>query len=509
MPSKLHNLVLHSPGTLGLNTQDSDGVQDPRYSIVSNNAVIAKNGLLEARKGAKRTHATAATGTPILDVVYSYVLDDGSEFILSAGGNKIWSGTSPLADETGALTITADDWQFQTYKGEVFGYQSGHAPIFWDGAAATFALLSSKGTAAGLVNSHCHLSAFGRSWVVDTTSLTQINYSDLLVPEDFSTGSSGTIDLDTVWPYTNDTIVAMAAHNNYLIIFGERSIVVYANADDVTNLALVEVIPNMGCVARDSIQNIGDDLFFLANDGVRSLKRTILQDNMPQTEISKDIRDDIIESIGNATLTSVRSTYNEKEGFYIINFPGDKQYICDVRKASEGHYRWTTWTGAFYGLATSNTTSDTLYIGLDGGYLATYDEYNDTDTSTGNVDKTYIVEYKTAWIDSGLQSIKAIWKKAAWYIGTVLDVQFVASWGFEFLETEHSYTANVPSSGNALYGSAVYGTDVYSGGYEKQKIDIPLSGTGSVIRLGAEYVVNGGKVAFNKIDLFMKSGRVT
>ena len=508
MPSRLQNLVLQSPGTLGLNTQDSDTVQDPKYSTVSNNTVISKNGLLECRKGAKRTNATAATGTPTIDVVYSYVDDQGNEDIISTGGNKIWTATAPLVDDTGALTVTGDDWQFQTYKGEVFGYQAGHVPIYWDGGAGNFVTIASKGTSAGIVNSHCHHAAFGRSWVVDTTSLTQINYSDLLIPEDFTGGSSGSIDLDTVWPYSNDTITAIASHNNNLIIFGNRSIVIYGNADNVFDLYLVEVIANIGCVARDSIQNIGDDIFFLANDGVRSLKRTILQENMPLAEISEPIRDDLISSINSATLTSVRSTYNEKEGFYLLNFPGDQQYVCDVRLATQNIYRWTTWDGDFYGVATSNTTSDDLYIGLADGFLATYEGYYDTDTSDGSVDQTYISKFRTGWIDSGLQSSKGIWKRLTWYIGTLFDMQFTTTWAFDFNESEYSFTNSIETSGQAVYGTAVYGTAVYAGNYDKQIVRVPLSKTGSIIRLGNQVVVDGDKFSFNKADLFMKTGHI-
>ena len=263
----LRSITLQSPGTLGLNTQDSDDVQDPRFCTQAVNCVIAKNGLLESRKGFGKLNGSAATGTPTLDVVYSLIKNDGTEVIVSAGGNKLWSGTTSLADETGALTVTVDNWQFQNYAGEVFGYNGTDAPVYWDGAAAAFLTIASKGTAAGVVASGVHLSAYGRSWVVDTTTISQINYSDLLVPEDFNGGSSGTIDLNVVWPYSNDEIIALAAHNNNLIIFCKKSIVIYANANNINNIYLVEVIKDIGCIARDSVQNIGDDILFLSKDG--------------------------------------------------------------------------------------------------------------------------------------------------------------------------------------------------------------------------------------------------
>lgn len=514
--ARLNSITLQSPGTLGLNTQDQDSIQDHRYSTQALNCVISRNGLLEARQGAKALNGSAATGTPALDVVFSYVEDDGTENIISTGGNKLWVGTTSLTDKTGTLTVTADNWQFQNYAGEVFGYQSGHAPIFWDGGAGAFVLLSTHAGAAGLVNSKCHLSAFGRSWVVDTTTVSQINYSDLLVPADFTNGSAGTIDLNTVWPYSNDTITALAAHNNNLIIFCEKSIIIYGNAHDINNLYLIEVIRDIGCVARDTIQNIGDDIFFLANDGVRSLARTIIQDNMPQSEVSENIRDDLIDTINSATLTSVRSTYNEKQGFYVLNFPEQAtQYVCDVRLATQDIFRWTVWSGAFYGVETSKANTNNFYIGLDGGFLANYDSYYDTDTSTGVVDQTYIVKFRSSWFhpatlsNQWINGMQAIWKKAKLWLATIGTVQAKLLWSFDFNDQDKSLSKEVTGIGGSKYGSFKYGSGTkYGGTLLKQNISYTLKGVGEVVRVGFQSVIDGKQLAFNRILLFYKNGRI-
>lgn len=497
---------MQSPGTLGLNTQDQDSVQDPRYATQALNCVISKNGLLESRQGSSKLNGTAATGTPTFDVVYSYMEDDGTEHIILAGGNKLWEWASPsMVDLTGALTVTSDDWQFHTYKGEVFGYNGVDAPIYWDGSGAAFLTIASKGTAAGIVSSAAHLSAFGRSWVVDTTSPSTINYSDLLVPEDFTNGSAGTIDLNSVWAQSNDTIVALAVHNNNLVIFCQRSIVIYGSADYINNLYLVEVISSNGCIARDSIQTVGNDIFYLANDGVRSLSRTVLQDNMPMGQISSPIRDDMIHDINGCDTTKVRSTYNEQQGFYLINFPNasnvDVVWCCDVRLADQGIFRWTDWNLQAWGLATSNSTDDALYFGMAGGFLGKYDEYLDLASS-------YVMKYRSAWTDIGAQTSKCIWKKALWYIASLVNVQATTTWSFDFNETEDSQSKDIVGSPAPVYGTAVYGTDYYGGNYEKQQLSYQLSKSGSIIRLGFQATVNGGKFAFNKIDLFFKAGRI-
>jgi len=505
--ASLRSITLQSPGTLGLNTQDQDDVQDPRYALQADNCVIAKNGLLQSRKGFGKINAAAATGTPELDAVFSYVEDDGTEHIISTGGNKIWVGKASLVDETGALTVTDDNWQFQNYQGEVVGYNGTNPPIYWDAVLADFAALSAHAvwTVGGLVNSKCHLSAYGRSWVVDTTSPSVINYSDLLGPASFSAGSAGTIDLNTVWPYSNDTITCLAAHNNNLIIFCQKSIVIYGNANDINNLFLVEVIKDTGCIARDSVQNIGDDIFFLSKDGVRSLARTILQDNMPQKEISDGIRDDILISIAAETPGLIRSTYNEKQGFYLINFPSvPETWVCDVRKAEQGIFRWTRWDTQLYGLATG--ADNTLYGGLAGGWLSEYDGYNDTDTSDGSEDKPYVMKFRTAWFDPGAEEHKLVWKNMRWYTALGTTFTMVMTWAYDFLTNERSYSTSAAVVAGSTYGAGVYGTTVYGGVTSRELIKIPMKGTGSIIKIGFQASINGAVAGFNKVALFFKPG---
>ena len=91
--------------------------------------------------------------------------------------------------------------------------------------------------------------------------------------------------MKSVWGF--DEIVALESFNGKLIIFGKNNIAIYNDPFDpsATTFALDEVIQGVGCVARDSVQAFGDDVLFLAADGVRSLNRTKIQDKMPLTDV--------------------------------------------------------------------------------------------------------------------------------------------------------------------------------------------------------------------------------
>ena len=120
-----------------------------------------------------------------------------------------------------------------------------------------------------------------------------VYYSDTLLGHKFTGGASGSVDLKTVW--SGDEITALASFMGKLVIFGKNNIVIYNNPWDpsAASFQLDEVIEGVGCVARDSVQVIGDDIVFLSSSGVRSLARTMVQDKMPLTDLSLAIKDEI------------------------------------------------------------------------------------------------------------------------------------------------------------------------------------------------------------------------
>ncbi len=112
----------------------------------------------------------------------------------------------------------------------------------------------------GLSN-NCVISAYGRTWSANNaTSKSTVQFSDLLSGHVLSTGTAGTLDVSQVWPNGADEIVSLAAHNNFLIVFGRRQILIYSNATDPNNLTLSDAITGIGCVARDSVVATGGDV---------------------------------------------------------------------------------------------------------------------------------------------------------------------------------------------------------------------------------------------------------
>ena len=221
------------------------------------------------------------------------------------------------------------------------------------------------------------LAAYGRLWTADfSNDKSTIYWSDLLIGHDWSGGTSGSIDISKVWPDGYDEIVALAAHNGLLIIFGKHSIVVYSGAEAPATMALSDTVAGVGCVDRDTVQHTGTDVLFLSHTGLKSFSRTTQQKSLPISSLSGNITKDIIALLQNET-EFFRSVYSPEEGFYLLTFTGqDVTYCFDVRGTLEnGSYRVTRWPSTKF-TAYTRLDDGTLYVGTVNG-ISTYTGYSD------------------------------------------------------------------------------------------------------------------------------------
>ena len=267
MASQLQNITIAAPAFSGLNTQDSPLGLDSSWASVADHCVIDRYGRIGARKG--------------IDIVT----------VFSTGNNKIFSGTTSLTDETpGSYTVNADNWKIVSLANKCYFFQAGQEPLVYSTASGDVEAMTGVSGYAGTVKQGNEvLAAFGRLWVADIAGDKQkIYWSDLLDGLKWSGGSSGSIDLSNHWPKGYDEIVSIAAHNNFLIVFGKESILMYSGAGSPASMVLSDTTDSVGCSARDSVHAVGPDLLFLSAGGLRSLGRTIQENSLPMTDVNTD-----------------------------------------------------------------------------------------------------------------------------------------------------------------------------------------------------------------------------
>ena len=581
MATKLLPVQIRSPGRLGLNTQSSSLGLGPEWALFLDNSVFDDLGRIAARKGMLKVTTTPISGNPTLDQTFEYKEDASTEHIITVdnANGKLYTGTTTLSEKTGTLSFSNTNWQFANFNGKVIGASQNQFPIYWDAsgnfetvhsqhsnwaASTAYALgatvkavtsatqeryfvCTSAGTSGGseptfpsaegatvvdsgatwttvkMPKGNCILSGFGRLWAVDSDKTT-IRFSAFNNDKLWDTqNGGGTIDLVNNFAFSKDEVEAIAVFNNQLIVFGKDNIAIFSNAVVPTTLALNDSIVGMGCIARDSIQNIGSDIIFLSEDGLRALSRTIELEKMPAQDLSKNIRTELLEFISTKDKAKIRSLYAQVEGFYLL-LVGSTVYMFDFKDLIASPKtldvplpkiaRWLEMEPQSLAVAKDGI----IYFGKD-GYISKYSGYKDSILSGGSVSQVaYNFKYRSNWLDFGFIDPQAAGlykmpKKIKMTVneGSTYDINFF--WAFDYVNRDFRQKATAISSDlvstGSQWGTAEWNLAEWSGdALSVDTVPAQLSGSGQNIQYGFDISINGANVAVSQVELLIKIGRV-
>ena len=342
-----------APAFFGLNTQESGVTLQEGFALKADNSVIDKQGRLSARKGWETISKSLDgidNGNVNINLVgmTNFVDITGLATRINWSDTSFYKGTKDLTTLTPTTTDTLveGNWQSATLNDHQYFYQRGYLPLIYTNTSGSEQFESyavHSPATAGFPSANTVLAAYGRLWAADTlTNKTTVYFTDVLNGHKFNGGTSGTLDISSVLTQGMDEIVALGAHNGFLIIFCKNNIIIYSDGDNfqsamtTTSLTLVEVIEGVGCIARDSVQNTGGDILFLSSAGVRSLSRTIQEKSQPMRDVSKNVRDDVIFALQLEDVDNVKSVYAPSDSFYLLSLPATAQTFCfDTRTELE------------------------------------------------------------------------------------------------------------------------------------------------------------------------------
>jgi hypothetical protein len=510
MAEQLLTTSIQAPGFMGLNRQDSSIGLDNGFATVADNCVIDKFGRIGARKGWTPEHELLASLADDVKAIGELIDNSGNSYIVAAGSNKLFTLVGSTLTEITyggggtAPTISDDHWQMAPLNGVLYLYQVGHDPLVFEPAVSTttYKRVSEKTGYLGTVqNANCAISAYGRIWSANTAvDKNTVQFSDLLAGHVLTTGTSGTLNVAQIWPNGADEIIALAAHNGFLMIFGRRQILIYSNAQDPAALTLADAISGVGCVARDSVVVTGGDVLFLSDSGVRSIMRTVQEKSAPMREISLNIKDDLIQDIGQEDFASVKAVYSDKEAFYLLSLPQSNVTYCfDMRTSLQnGASRVTTWP-KYSPKAFCYTRNKRILLGHN-RYIGKYASYLDNDA-------TYRLKYYTNYFDFGSPTAIKILKKVNMTFVGGNGYNITIKYGFDYSNTYYARNLSLGEIPYAEYGTSEYSIGQYTAGivYDNQQIN--ASGTGNVLQLGVEALIDNTELSIQKIDCYVKAGR--
>ena len=154
-------------------------------------------------------------------------------------------------------------------------------------------------------------------------------------------------------------IVAIKSFRDVLYIFGTNNIRKLAG-DNISNFVLQEVTDDLGCLASDSVIEIGGDLLFLSQDGLRPISGNDKIGDVNLETVSKDIQSiftDIVFDIDLEGLNAV--VIRQKTQFRYFFAAADSQGIIGgFRQTPNGlQFEYSQMVGI------TATCSDSGYIG--------------------------------------------------------------------------------------------------------------------------------------------------
>lgn len=503
------------PGFKGLNTQKSGALLGPEWATKLTNSIIDASGRLGARQG-----WTNISGTPAAEAFRNgieYIKQDGTKKYLMTTDAKVYDSldANTWSNVTGTAVFTTGHWYLQNFNDFVIGFQAGYKALIYNGTTSSQVVdVDAPTGGVGTV-------AFGRVWQTSSDN-SVLWYSDLL--DHTAWGAASFFDLSSVWP-GNDTITAVTAFNNLLVIFGHRNIVVFNDPTGSVvgmtpaNMRVIDTIPGIGCFSQFTVQHVNGDIWFLDDSReLRSFNRLMVEQKSGNVaKLSINVSDRLRDSIdnGNFNTSFIRSGFSPRNRFYLLSLPvrSAPATLDEVGSCFCFDTRGFLDDGSARVMGIWDQLVPTVIIPESDGDLALCltTKTGKVGHYTSNQDDTasYHMTYESGWIDVTQQNYVLILKRISGRFFFNLNTTIFLKWAWDFstIFTTKQIDFTI-SGGTGLWGSGEWGIAEWGGGVDLQERNIPGAGTGQYIKIGAEAVIDGGQFAIQEIDLLAKVGRL-
>jgi len=303
-------------------------------------------------------------------------------------------------------------------------------------------------------------------------------------------------------------VVQIKPFRDNMFVFGSNNIKkITVNASNA--FALENVTTNIGCVARDSVLEIGGDLMFLSPDGFRPVAGTSRVGDVELEALSKPIQSTLVDLIANedmSELTGVVIRSKSQVRYFVtskvgnsIQVPGESVGIIGGLTNSSGSIGWEF--GQLLGIRASCCTSD--YVGTTELILhgdadgKVYKQDNGTSFNGANI----ISVYSTPYLDFGETEQRKELRKINTFVRAEgpfemnLAVDF--DWGDYETSVPNTYTQASLGAPTTYAGRGVTynGTNVVYGGASKPVMTSDIQGSGFSVR--ATFVTDGQSEPFS------------
>lgn len=318
----------------------------------------------------------------------------------------------------------------------------------------------------------------------DPAHPTKLFFSAPLAETDFATSNgAGVISVGF-------DIVAIKPFRDVLYIFGTNSIK-SLKGTSTSDFVLSGVTHDLGCLASDSIIEIGGDLLFLSQDGMRPISGTNRIGDVELETISKNIQSLFTDIVFNIDLNGLSSVVIRKKSQFRIFFAAAESQgiIGGIRAQQEG---FAFEFGQILGIEATCASS---------GYLGQY-EFVIHGTSDGKVHRQEVGNsfngvdifslYQTPYLYMDNPEQRKIMHKVSTYLRSEGDNELILSVVYDYEDINVMNPANytMTTKGAAAYfNEATYDSTAIFSGNPSPIQTINISGSGKSVSF--KYVTNG------------------
>ena len=284
-------------------------------------------------------------------------------------------------------------------------------------------------------------------------------------------------------------IVATKAFRDQLFIFGVNNIKKLVG-NNISNFVLQNVTDDLGCLATDSVVEIGGDVFFLSQDGYRPISGTNKIGDVNLESISRNIQSIFTEVVLEEDLEALSSVViREKSQFRVFFAVGDSTgLISGIRSTPQGNmFEFGQLLGIEATCADSGYIGQFEYVlhGDSGGKVHRQEQGSNFDG-----DDIFSL-YQTPFIHMQDPEQRKVIHTVATYLRSEGDNEIAMSvlYDYEAFETLSPTNFTLITEGTAAYyNEAVYDSTAIFDGNPAPVIRTNVSGSGKSVSF--KYVTN-------------------
>jgi hypothetical protein len=286
-------------------------------------------------------------------------------------------------------------------------------------------------------------------------------------------------------------VVQIKPFRDNLFVFGSNGIK-RVRPDVTAGFLLDQVTANVGCIARDSVQEIGGDLIFLAPDGFRPVAGTSRIGDVELETISKSVQGFIIDLIQNTTEDTLNAVVIRAKS-QVRFFFGDEATatatslgIVGGLTTANGTLAWEF--GELLGIRASCATSE--YVGITEFVL--HGDYDGVvyrqEQGTAFNGQDIVSIYSTPYLDFGDTEVRKVLHKINTFVRAegpfTLNVSLQYDWGDQDTARPSPYDQTSTGAPTVYGGRNITfgGTNVKYGGNTRPVMLSDIQGSGYSVR---------------------------